>query len=467
MISRCRARVALAAAALLLILPFAGAVPIDLSRAELMALNRSADLRSLENRAAATACALKLGFRDYFPQVSLGYLDSSNIVRGGADAASIEWSMTVTQPLFDGGRARRQRRLSEADLELQRRGIKDKEREIRESVDSAYHGVLMLKRKIEIQEGTLATTDQELEIARAQRSLGSIREIDLLQSELQRSAMVISIQSSEASLEESEFSLKQLLGLRSDAPLDIVDDFDPDYGGLALPEDPRFLGALVLEGNLGLRQKQAELRKKLAALIEAREWYLPKVSLEGTMSLSGERYPLQSASVNGKLVFEISAPTSPASFSLSSGGSTGKQKANGSSINLDAFKEPASLADDVAAANEYNIMKQQIDEMSDALEFQVRKSVAAYIRDRASLELQRGDLSLQRKTAEIQKRLLDIGEGTRVDYLKTLTTAAEGESTILESVLKLCQSESELERLLGLESGDLARVSSSFVAKGR
>lgn len=105
--------------------------------------------------------------------------------------------------------------------------------------------------------------------------------------------------------------------------------------------------------------------------------------------------------------------------------------------------------------------------MNVSLKFEVKKNISAYVRDKAALELQRQDLGLQRKKAEIQKRLVDIGEATLVDYLKTLATAAEGESAVLESVLKLRKSERGLERLLGLESGNLVRLLPSLAKGGR
>jgi outer membrane protein TolC len=452
-------------AAFILVAAAARAVQIDLLKAERMALDSSAELRSLEDQAASAVYALKLGFRDYLPQLSLDYLDSSNVVTGGADAASIQWSLTVKQPLYNGGRRLRQRRLAEADIELRWRGIKDKKREIRESIDTAYYRVLMLKRKIGVQRDTLAIADQELKIARAQRALGTMRDIDLLESELQRSSLEISLRSSEADLEESEFNLRLLLGLRHSETLELLDDFDAEYEGLELPGDRGFFASIVLEGNLGLRQRQGELRKKMAALVEARQWYLPNISFEGSLSLSGERYPLQSASLNGKLVFEIPVPTSPVSFSISSGGSTAKQKAKGSSIGLDPLSELSALVESEAAAKEYAVMQRQIDDMGASLEFQVRKDIAAYVRARDSLEMRRKDLALQLKKADIQKMLVDIGEAKRVDYLKTLTTAAEGESAILESILDLRQSERSLEGLIGLETGALAQICSSYAAE--
>ena len=464
--ARVFARRVLVAVAMLFAVDSAIALSLDVAAAGRLSLDRSADLRSLENQLSAAILSLRFGLRDWFPQLSLGYLDSSNIVTGGPDAASIQWTMTVKQPVFDGGRSMRQRRLMEADLELQGRAIKDKRREILESVDTAYHRILMLRRKIDVQENTLEVTDQELEIARAQFKLGSVKELDLLESELQRSSLDISIQSSEADLEESGFNLRQLLGMGTDVALDLVDDFDSRYVGMDLPEDVRMLEALVLVGNLDLRQRKAELRKKLAAIVESRAWYLPKVSVEGSLSLSGGRYPLQGASMNGKITFEIPAPTTPLGFSVSTGSSE-NQRAKGSSVDLNPLQEITSLVEMDGAAKEYALMRQRIDDMDGALAFQVRNSVVAHARDMNSLELRRRDLELQRKAAAIQKKLLDIGEATRVDYLTALGKTAEGESAILESVLNLRQSERALERLLGLETDGLQRISSSIMAKAK
>ncbi len=434
------------------------AATVDLATAGRMAVESSADLRLLEDQAAAVGCALNLAVRDYFPRLSLGYLDSSSIATDGPDAASIQWTATVKQPLFDWGRSRRQRRLAKADLELQLRLVEDKKREIVESVDTAYHRVLMLRRKLASEKDTLSIANKELEIARAQRDLGSLRAIDLVESELQRDCLEISILSSEADLEESGFALRQLLGLHSESVLELVDDFDSGYEGLAVPEGSRFLKALVREGNLDLRTAPGRASEEIGGYRRVEGLVLPNISLEGSLSLSGKRYPLQSASVSGKLVFEIPAPTSPIGFSITEGASTGKQRASGSAIDFSPLQDLAPLSDGEAALRECAVLRQRIDEMGASLEFQVGKSVAGYRRDRASLGLQRRDLAMQRTKAEIQKKLLDLGEATWVDYFKTLVATAQGESTILESVLKLRQSERAMERFLGLAPGSLERV---------
>ena len=267
-----RAGKAFAAAALLFAADSARALSIDVATALRMSLDSSADLLSLEDQVSAAVLSLKLGLRDCFPQLSLGYLDSTNIVTGGPDATSIQWTVTVRQPLFDGGRFLGGSADSRKPTSCFKGGpSRTKGAEIIDAVDSAYHRVLMLERKLALQKDTLAITDQELEIARAQYGLGGIREIDLMESELQRSSLDISILSSEADLEESEFNLKQLLGLRSEVALVLVDDFDAGYGGMDLPADPRLLEALVLEGNSrGRGSGRPSLGESLAAIIEAR-----------------------------------------------------------------------------------------------------------------------------------------------------------------------------------------------------
>ncbi len=437
------------------------AVTVDLDTAGRLALERSTALRSLNGQYASAALTLKLGIRDWLPQVSLGYMDSSNVVIGGPDSANIQWTMTLSQPIFDGGRSMRNRKLQEADLALSARGIKDKEREILESVDSAYHTILMLRRKIAIQREVLSVTDQELEIARTLRLQGALRQIDLIESELERNSLAISIESSESDLEKAIFDFRQLIGMSSDAPVELVDDFDAEYAGLDLPQDDTFFQRLLEEGNLEMRQRQSERRKKLSALIEAREWYLPNVSFEGTLSISGERYPLQSASLSGKLIFEIPTPTSPVSFSLSASESFERQRSSGSSIGLDPLSEYSGVIGSIIAQKEYALLLESIEAMDEALAFELRRSVMTYERDRRSLALLRQDLELKRKKSEILKKQVDIGDVTRLEYIKALIEASESESSILEAVLGLRKSERTLERILGIPSGALAAIVAS------
>ena len=68
------------------------------------------------------------------------------------------------------------------------------------------------------------------------------------------------------------------------------------------------------------------------------------------------------------------------------GGSTGKRRAKRLFDRfLDPLQEISSLAEIGEAAREYGIMRQRIDDMGEALEFQVKKSVAIYIKDKISL----------------------------------------------------------------------------------
>jgi len=99
--------------------------PVSLGEAEARALANSTELAVLRLRARAQGRAHAFGVRDFLPRLSVAANDSQTIVTGGPDTRTVNWSLTVQQLLFDGGRLVLRRALSRAQLALDSRSYAD------------------------------------------------------------------------------------------------------------------------------------------------------------------------------------------------------------------------------------------------------------------------------------------------------------------------------------------------------
>jgi outer membrane protein TolC len=444
-----------------------GAAPISLGEAEARALASSTELAILRLRTRAQGRAHALGVREYLPRLSLAANDSQTIVLGGPDTRVESWSLTVEQPLFDGGRLAVQRALSRAQLLLDGRSYADSEDALVDRVRGLYWQALVQEEKLRIQEEIRGITAHQVDIARMERRIGAIREIDLVEAELEEARVTLTIGDTRAILEERLDRLRESLGMRPGDELALSGRIDAAYSGLDLPPDAGAFIAIALANNTQVKRRELEARSALEALRAARASFVPRISLAITVGISGERRPLQDASLSGELAIDFPSRAFPFSASLSSGKTGSAQVSAGSSGQIGVLEDIGGWTDRRAAgiAREESLMKKT--QAVESLGFEVRRSAAAYEQKKAAAELQRKTVGLDEARVAILGRQLELGGIQRIDYMRAQAQLARDASDLLEDVLAVMDGERELEKLLGVRAGELAALVDGLARRDR
>jgi outer membrane protein TolC len=444
-----------------------GAVPISLGEAEARALASSTELAILRLRTRAQGRAHALGVREYLPRLSLAANDSQTIVLGGPDTRVESWSLTVEQPLFDGGRLAVQRALSRAQLLLDGRSYADSEDALVDRVRGLYWQALVQEEKLRIQEEIRGITGHQVDIARMERRIGAIREIDLVEAELEEARVTLTIGDTRAILEERLDRLRESLGMGPGDELALSGRIDAAYSGLDLPPDAGAFIAIALANNTQVKRRELEARSALEALRAARASFVPRISLAITVGISGERRPLQDASLSGELAIDFPSRAFPFSASLSSGKTGSGQVSAGSSGQIGVLEDIGGWTDRRAAglAREESLMKKT--QAVESLGFEVRRSAAAYEQKKAAAELQRKTVGLDKARVSILGRQLELGGIQRIDFMRAQAQLARDASDLLEDVLAVMDGERELEKLLGVRAGELAALVDGLARRDR
>ena len=92
------------------------------------------------------------------------------------------------------------------------------------------------------------------------------------------------------------------------------------------------------------------------------------------------------------------------------------------------------------------------------LRFQIGQMITACRRHVTTIVLERQARDLQQRKLKILAQQVASGSATRVELLKQQIQAANQEVQLLSDILALIREERALERLLGVEPGELARL---------
>ena len=439
---------------------------ITVSRAEEMALASASDLRITLLRSQAAVRAYRLGVRDLLPRISFEVEESQSIVMGAPDSATKIWSVTFGQPLFYGGRLLRQRALTALELALEARSYADQEDALLDTVHYLFYRLLVQQEKLRIQHDARRATEQQVMIARTEREIGAILEVDLLDTELELSSLDLEIRTGQTLLEEYEYRLKQVLGMDPDIDLQIDGSIDSGYTGIALPADQEYFYQIAAQNNTELKRQDLQIRKAREDLRSAETWYLPDIDLEVTFCVSGEQYPLQTPGWSGSLNLSFPIRPFPLSTSISAGGTPGRQIDRGAAATVGLLQDLGYWTDHSLGLLNLQANRIKREQMSEDLQFDIYKAIARYEQSKKAMELKRQNIELMAKKVFIMGRQVELGAVQRIDYVQAQTQLARERSSLMEQILQVLESERAFERMLGVRSGELGRITADYPGKG-
>jgi len=433
-------------------------VVLSLQVATNMTLRSSDALRIRELEGEAAEERYRSGIRDYLPQLQIGFTTSGTVNVAAPDSGCDELSVTVQQPIYNGGRTTKQRALARLQIQLSRHAYRAARADLLASAWDQFYQVLVLEAQLDVKRRYLAQSRAQLGIARTERSLGMIREVDLVDTELQATNQEIDLRSTERELVSARYTLKRTLGLSPDQELALTETIDTGYDGIDIDSPPSVLLPIAESQNLDLQTarftvSQAEVQASLA-----KSRYLPQVSASLTLSVSGRGLPLQTPGMS--LGFTVAFPESeaPARISLSRGVAFRQSTTENASFAINPFQSITGFLDEADARLELEAARSAAAALRKDIAFQIAQGIAGYQRQQQTTRLERRSIELERRKLEIMRQEVESGAATRVDYVKEEAIAAALEAQLLERVLTLLRNERALERLLGLDPGELPRA---------
>ncbi|WP_028975359.1 TolC family protein [Spirochaeta cellobiosiphila] len=432
---------------------------VTLDESEAMALNNSQELKNQQSSMEISHFSYQLGIRNFFPQFSFTYSNSRQTRYNSTDSDSIQLGVNIDQPIFDGGRTLIQRELTGIQLNLQSANLEKQRDSIRNSVWQLYHQVYITRQKLDLQRELYKISEEQLDITQKKYDIGSITEIDLVESKIEVQSLEIDIVATENQYHSLLSQLNSLLGLPVETELVLFSSIDTEYTGISLSiDDKDYYYNIALSRNLDIKSARVETTQAKAQYDIATRSLIPTISLEGGVNFSGEQFPLQTPSYNAKLNIQFPFKAVPVTTSVAFSSTPKVEYSSSNSYSVTPLSDMSFLVDKKSAAIQLTSSMQKEQDTQNNLIFNIEEQLKDLKQKRSSIILNRKALSLQKQKQDILAVKYKLGEVKELDLLKSNIDYYNQEIAIWQSILELILSERAFEQLLGLGLGELSNL---------
>ena len=193
-----------------------------------------------------------------------------------------------------------------------------------------------------------------------------------------------------------------------------------------------------------------ELEKARKDLRRARRSWVPSLSANVELSMSGTSFPLTQPGFAVGVDLDFALPVVP----IQTQATAGKQSPLERSAGFTFSSQPGDNLEDLYSAKvaRLNVHRTRagIEDVETDLRFAIREAVKSIEGQRRALALLREKSAIEERRRQIQELELEVGEITRLDLLRAEVDRAQLEIDIIEGVVALFNQEIALVRTAGL-----------------
>jgi len=417
---------------------------LDIEEALKRALRSSEALRYARLDNQFEISRYRLSLRDFMPDVVVGYTQDDAVAYYAPDSHLKKLSIGIDQLLYTGGTRIQERGILAEHLRIRDRTIEDMEKELRLEVMNRYVEILKLGLQIVILGESLAMARDQVKIAAEELELGEITRLDYVDIELAVQDLDIELAVLEQERDRLEFELKELLHIPSINSLELSGAIDPDFRGMLPDADPRYYVDCALKNSLDLRKRTAEITALGDAVKQARCSWLPRVSTQLELSVTGERFPLTDPGFSVGVNLDFSAPLVPFRTGISAGSRRPEERSLGLSSSVELGENLTAWQSLRVARIGLQKAETEIRAAQRTLEFSILQQLKrrSFLLD--TLRLEEKKLKLQEQRGSIEALMLEIGEITRLEYLQGGIALTRQRIDQLSRIVSLFQMEAVL-----------------------
>ena len=393
---------------LILILSFSTAVVAEESPEELkldeavrIMIEENRNLKNARKNIEQVENDIELAIRSYFPtldlQSSYTKYNEDQILPGGKRDYNHRTSISLTQPIWNGGRTSIQKEIANYSLEIARAEYEKSVEDQLFSLIQSYYGVLQAEGMVEIRKEALDTVNEHLRVVKNKLDAGTAIRRDLLQSQIEQRNAEEELTAARNDLQIARRRLAQLL--TSDKKYTVKNpkakfNFSLKRDELyqkALENDPQLM---ILE----LNKKIVELNKKLKG-----QYYRPNVSLNGSYDWQGDKFMDEKS---WSMTVGVNVP-------LYDGGKGG----------INAEKQQKEL--EKIANNRRNLLEN--------IDIEVEESILTVKEKKEAIELEQLSLENAQENLEIANKSYDAGVASNTDVIDAQSTYNQAKINLLQS----------------------------------
>jgi outer membrane protein TolC len=441
-----------------------GAEPRSLTFAEAadIAVACSADLRHAYASQNIREHTWMLGLWAYLPKLSLNASENDRLQQIGQDSFMKNYTISVDQLLWDGGKTSMIRKLERMELDLSHSQLGRMAIAVADSALAAYRKVLLSRAVLSIKEDALRALEEQRRILAEEVALGLALQVDLARADVSIAGTKIELVSLRSDLAEMELQFAELLGLET---LPVLKEKIDIYRSTLIPA-PDAVRAHAEERSPDLKEARFGIMQKEGELQFASRSWIPAFRLTGGFGLSGQQYPLVRHNWSMGLTIEFASPWFKSTTGAQAGWEPPHDKSALLQTNFTPLPDPSKGLTRHQAALALDLEREKykvaFERTGRAAVRAVEKCFLADQKRRLAVEA----VSLSAERLVLEELRLALGQITRIDLMEILIETSQQETAAVEAAVYMLETERELERLLDIKPGELQAFAESESHQG-
>ena len=432
---------------------------LGLDDAERIAESNNFDLRVLNMERDIAEDAIDARLRDFFPSLSFSYRRNRTIARRDFDNGNHSVQVSVSQPVFDGGRTALAYEVSKIDARLARERITESRNQLRFQVRQQYLQLVQEKENIAIARAAFDSARATLDRASVEHRQGAITELDYQEILTEYDRRALELEQRTAAYNDGRQDFAQLLRMDSQGQLEVkgLDLFQVKVNDFALSADELY--NIAMNSRSDVRQAKIDLmRSRREYLITKYDW-LPTVSLTGNYGKSGENWPPTNTEwgVGINFTFRVFGNTiNTDAQELRTQNETGRGYSTSGQWNVydnAAWQEPHKR-------NTIQLMqaRDRKEQLTDAVRLEVVRLRRAFYDRRREMELADRALAVREQRFKIEQVRYRNGEISVSDYLEQELELIQARLDLVSGRVNMILAANQTEIDLGLPIDSLKLV---------
>lgn len=351
---------------------------------------------------------------------TLGYVHNAgrSKMEGFSAENSFSNGLTLSVPIYTGGRLENAVDAAEIALESSRLGVDDTRQQLRMDTTNSYYSILQSQNQVTIYEQTVESLEEHLKNVKAQYHVGTVAKSDVLRSEVELADAQQSLIKAENARELSVSNFNNVVGLPLDTDVRVTEELGYEKYDLVLADCIAYALEHRADG------KQAQLA------IDAAEEYK-------SIAKSGYRPTLAATASNGWSDSDFPG-TEDESWQI------------GAKLSWNLFDSGLTRAQVRQAEADIEAAKEQARQKQDAIQLEVRT---------AYLDVKEAEKRIHTSSVSVEKAEEDLkiarvrynaGVGTNLDVMDAQVALTTAKTNYVQSLYDYNTSKAELDRAMGI-----------------
>ncbi len=438
--------------------PLPGA-PLSIAEAEEIAERNSVELRLLRGEQAIAEEGVHSRWRDFFPQLALSYRRNRTVAQRNFDNGAHSVQLSVSQPVFDGGRSLLALEIARLDRRLNAEKYSQARATLRLQVRQDYFRILNDQENARIGRSSLESARRALNRAELELEQGAIPALDEQQLAVEFERRALELERSERSLQESERSLGRLLRTDHGQRLELfgLENFELRFP--APPPDGATLAELALENRSDVRQARIDaLRAAREERIQRYDW-LPTIALTGNLGRTGEEWPPRTTEWGVGVSFTFRAFGNTLVTDAQENRSRGEtSRGYSSSATLNVYDNAGWRATRLRSQLDAMRSREQREQLITDVQAEIEKLRHDFLLRVREVELAERTLDVHGRRFQVDRLKYENGETALQDYLEQELRFVQAQLDAVRQRIDLALAANQLETALGLPLDSLGLV---------